>query len=85
VNWSNSDGLPRPEEFPLGSMESRAAARALLERRDRVDVRLVTDVPRPYGHVGNSYKYQKQDGTVVEVVIRNSRLKESTDYDSECA
>jgi hypothetical protein len=31
VKTSNSDGLPRPEEFPLGSVESRAAARAMLE------------------------------------------------------
>jgi hypothetical protein len=50
VSRSNSeDGLPRLEEFPLGSMESRAAARALLEAQER-DVRrlqIVDCIPRP--------------------------------------
>jgi hypothetical protein len=32
---SSSEGVPRPEEFPIGSAESRAAARALLDARDR--------------------------------------------------
>lgn len=27
--------LPRPEEFPLGTIESRAAARALFESREK--------------------------------------------------
>jgi hypothetical protein len=79
VDWSNSDSLPRPDEFPLGSPESRAAARAMLERRDRVDMRIIVDMPRPDGHVAHSYRYQEQDGRVVEVVFPNSRLKESTD------
>jgi hypothetical protein len=77
VNWFSKDDLPRPDEFLLGSQESRAAARAMLERRDRVDARIVVDMPRPNGHVEHSYRYQEQDGRVVEVVIRNSRLKES--------
>jgi hypothetical protein len=29
---------PRPEEFPLGSIESRAAARALLEARKETTI-----------------------------------------------
>lgn len=35
MSISNSTSLPRPEEFPVGSAESRAAARALLERREK--------------------------------------------------
>ena len=44
----------RPGEYPLGSAQSRAAARALLERRfagrRRIDV--VSSVPRPGGDGG---------------------------------
>jgi len=35
VSVSNSTALPRPEEFPVGSTESRAAACALLERCEK--------------------------------------------------
>ena len=76
MDWFSKDGLPRPDEFPLGSPESRAAARAELERRHRVDVQIVIDAPRPHGHEGNSYRYKGNDGRVVEVVVRNSRLKD---------
>jgi hypothetical protein len=42
---------PKPAEYPLGSPQSRAAARALLERRfagrRRIDV--VSSIPRPGG------------------------------------
>lgn len=79
MNWFSKDDLPRPDEFPLGSQESRAAARAMLERRDRVDLRIIVDIPRPNGDVPRSYRYQEQDGRVVEVVFPNSRLKESAD------
>jgi hypothetical protein len=37
----SSESLPRPEEFPVGSEASRAAARALLESRER-GVRRIT-------------------------------------------
>ena len=49
MKTSNSDGLPRPDEFPLGSMESRAAARAMLEAQESGVRRLqiVIDAPRP--------------------------------------
>lgn len=44
-----SDSTLKPGRFPLGSAESRAAARALLERqrasRKRIDV--VSSIPRP--------------------------------------
>ena len=77
MDWSSSDSIPRPDEFPLGSPESRAAARAMLDRRNRVDSRIIVDMPRPNGHAEHSYRYQEQDGRVVEVVIRNSRMKKS--------
>ena len=50
MKTSNSDSLPRPEEFPLGSMESRAAARAVLELRNMQvrRVQIVHSVPRPH-------------------------------------
>lgn len=35
MKLSDRTALPPPEEFPLGSTESRAAARALLERREK--------------------------------------------------
>ena len=49
MKTSNSDSLPRPEEFPLGSMESRVAARAVLELRETQvrRVQIVHSVPRP--------------------------------------
>ena len=42
----NSESLPRPEEFPVGSAESRAAARALLELHER-GVRRITLIIDP--------------------------------------
>jgi hypothetical protein len=35
VSKSSSNGLPGPEEFPIGSAESRAAARAMLNTREK--------------------------------------------------
>ena len=45
MNRFNSDGL-RPNEFPVGSLESRAAARAMLDARDsnRRRVQLISNV-----------------------------------------
>lgn len=39
MKQSNSDG-PRPEDFPLGSIESRAAARALGAQKARSGFRI---------------------------------------------
>ena len=50
MNRFNSEGgVPRPEEFPLGSMESRAAARAMLEAQERGvrRVQIIHSIPRP--------------------------------------
>lgn len=40
----------RPQDFPLGSVESRAAARALLAHRfnSRKRLRIIWNAPRPY-------------------------------------
>jgi len=51
--FSNSD-LPRPDDFPVGSPESRAAARALLEERSHsehaieIEIRMTDEPPRFY-------------------------------------
>jgi hypothetical protein len=79
VNRFSSDDLPKPDEFPLGSPESRTAARAMLEAQER-DVRrvqIILDVPRPQHEsepetiVGPWYK--TADGTHA----RYSETKES--------
>ena len=48
MSRSNSDNL-RPEDFSIGSPESRAAARAMLETREINVTRLqiVSSIPRP--------------------------------------
>ena len=48
MNSNLSDGLPRPSDFPVGSPESRAAARAMAERKikTRIRVKII--------HVGHS-------------------------------
>jgi len=61
--------LPRPEEFSLGSPESRAAAHAMLDRRDRAYLRIIVDVPRPGGHTRSFYRDEDNDGRVVKVVF----------------
>ena len=52
MSRSNSeDGVPRPDEFPIGSPESRAAARAMLEARESGVRRrqIIIDLRRPRG------------------------------------
>jgi len=66
---ADRNNLPRPEEFPLGSMESRAAARAVLEQRDKVDLRLIVDICGPERDGPRSYRCRQEDGTIVEFVI----------------
>jgi hypothetical protein len=61
-NW------PHPAQFPLGSAESRAAARAILVERDKVDLRIVFNGikrPRPVAH---SYRCVSE-GKIVEIVF----------------
>ena len=41
MSRAESTRLPRPDEFPLGSLESRAAARAVLERREREPIIMI--------------------------------------------
>jgi hypothetical protein len=46
----SSNGALRPEDFPIGSPESRAAARARLDGRDRElrRVEIISHIPRPW-------------------------------------
>jgi hypothetical protein len=39
-NEAINGGLPRPSDFPVGSPESRAAARAMAERRIKSSIRV---------------------------------------------
>ena len=84
VRTSNSDGLPRPEEFPLGSPESRAAARAMLEAQER-DVRrvsIILDAPRPQHEGEPDTKvgpwYKTADGALMRTVIVPPGTDENT-------
>ena len=49
-----TDSTARPGRYPLGSALSRAAARALLERRfvERKRIDVVSSIPRPAGEGG---------------------------------
>jgi hypothetical protein len=46
----SSDRLPQPDDFPIGSPESRAAARARLDGQDRQlrRVKVMSHIPRPW-------------------------------------
>lgn len=73
MTLTSSNGLPRPEEFPVGSVESRAAVRAIFESGKSDRVQLVIAVPRPRREgesdtiVGPWYK--TADGALTRTVI----------------
>lgn len=74
----STDGLPGPHEFPIGSPESRAAARALLASRDsRIDrQQIILDLPRRGGEAGHGTGigpwWPTDDGGLVRVIIAPS-------------
>jgi hypothetical protein len=48
LNSDVPEGASRPEDFPVGSIESRAAARAMLEHRPEPEIEFgLGDSPRP--------------------------------------
>ena len=60
----------KPGDYALGSPESRAAARAVLERRlaerNRGGITLVSNIPRPYGNgVRIGDWCESNDGTII--------------------
>jgi hypothetical protein len=67
----------RPEDFPIGSIESRAAARRLAERRGTeasrlADVRVLWDVSAGMnasldGAVSSINRYTQPNGRIVEI------------------
>ena len=59
---SNED-FPGPEDFPLGSVESRAAARALLNDRERNTVHrvIVMSLPHRGGNTGEIHIHPWQE------------------------
>jgi hypothetical protein len=69
---STRGGWPHPANFPLGSAESRAAARALADQRDKVDLQTIMDIPMPkrQGAYSGGCSYRcVSDGKVVEFVF----------------
>jgi hypothetical protein len=76
VSVSNSTSLPRPDEFPIGSSESRAAARALLEWREKGvrRIQIILDMshrpPRPMENpLGAVGPWELRDGTLWRTVF----------------
>lgn len=68
MSRSNSNG-PRPEDFPVGSPESRAAARRLILLRDRPDIVIVNHTARPRRpQVTTRSRTRQPDGRIIEIV-----------------
>jgi hypothetical protein len=63
------NGLPFPSDYPMGSPESRAAARAMAERkiRTRITVRIVHVGQSLIGDLATPYRIDSED-SVVEFV-----------------
>ena len=55
-----NSNIPRPEDFPIGSVESRAAARAFAEARRPAMVRIFSD-----GVLEREYEYEDGDRDIV--------------------
>ncbi len=72
-----------PGDYPLGTSQSRAAARAECERRERVlddnaVVLIMSGLPRIFGHQGpvvdppdSLHRYRMPDGSTVDVIRRH--------------
>jgi hypothetical protein len=88
MSRSSSEGLPRPEEFPVGSAESRAAARALLQSREKgirgVQVIILNMSHRPPRESGDDTKgavgpwYEGKDGSLIRTVCLPRGADEET-------
>jgi hypothetical protein len=62
----------KPGEYPLGSAQSRAAARTLLERRrvGRRRIEIISSIPRPGGAEGEiciGDRIERPDGTLFRI------------------
>lgn len=71
---ARAKGFPHPASFPIGSPESRAAARALAEGRNRVDeefvVRLIFGAAPELPEKRLSVcRYANEQGKTVEFVV----------------
>lgn len=74
MNQSTSERSPRPEEFPLGSAESRAAARAMQELRERGIARLqiifdIFDTPSHANLVPEVGPWYESNGTLTRILF----------------
>jgi hypothetical protein len=67
---------PRPGDFPVGSLESRAAARAMLKRCDITTVMISTGLPSSFGGPpivdppDRVAYYLAPDDSIVQVICR---------------
>ena len=82
---SDRTALPPPEEFPLGSAESRAAARALLERREKGvrRIQIILDMshrpPRPMENpLGAVGPWESWNGALYRTVLLPRGADEET-------
>jgi hypothetical protein len=81
---NDSQQGPSPEDFPLGSPESRAAARMLAQRRDsesEPDVRFIWDIPvgtRASADINDvdipTRRYKLPDGRTCEFVFEIPKM-----------
>lgn len=60
MNQHDNKRLPRPEEFPLGTIESRAAARALFESREKTVRFGLSDDDLSWEALKREYSSQKE-------------------------
>ena len=81
-----TDSGPNPGDFPIGSLQSRAAARAMLERRDITTVVIMTGLPCPFSGPPTvsppdtvTY-YRAPDDSIVEVICREYERGKFTEF-----
>jgi hypothetical protein len=76
-----TDSGPKPGDFPVGSLESRATARAMLERQDEVIAIRVIDCRSDHVRSDKPIGQTMLDGEVFEV-YRDGKLLEKTGTDT---
>jgi hypothetical protein len=69
MNGKMDDGVPRPSDFPVGSPRSRAAARALAERKILAFIRVkIIHIGRSGSEGLPPMQRIQSDGSVTEIV-----------------
>jgi len=78
VSSFSSEGLPRPEEFPVGSAERRAAARALLDLREKGARRIQLILDMANRQRRGRAVASGQDGSLMRTVCLSRGASEET-------